>query len=221
SFNAAGVMALVCIFLFWGIFPIYALRTIATSVFLAHLVAQSEIRIVPFHPDHCGGLRPVGRLGLRNQYALSIGGLNLVLLLVVSLAFLDVPEGLWGLIVASAFCYFLIGPIVFLGPLMPFRGGMLRTKRDLMGTVARRLRRELARVRIALEFGEVTKNDEELLERLKKVGTLIDELPVWPFDAATLRKFLTAYCLPLIASGGLALAKFALSAIVAAARGGR
>jgi hypothetical protein len=44
---------------------------------------------------------------------------------------------------------------------------------------------------------KVTKPDEESIERLRKVGAAIDELPIWPFDPSTLRKFATAYIVPL------------------------
>lgn len=33
---------------------------------------------------------------------------------------------------------------------------------------------------------------------LRKIGSVIDELPVWPFDAGILRRFLTAYVIPLV-----------------------
>jgi hypothetical protein len=53
-------------------------------------------------------------------------------------------------------------------------------------------------LRRQLPAGPITKEDEELIDRLRKVGAVIDELPVWPFDASTLRRFVTAYGLPLI-----------------------
>jgi hypothetical protein len=32
------------------------------------------------------------------------------------------------------------------------------------------------------------KDDDEVIERLEKLGTVIDELPVWPFEYRTLRR---------------------------------
>ena len=40
---------------------------------------------------------------------------------------------------------------------------------------------------------------------------VIDELPVWPFDASTLRKFLTAYVIPLIGGVGYPILKAILN----------
>lgn len=130
----------------------------------------------------------MGRLGLRNQYALTVCGVNLVLLVLISLRYLHVPASLYKLIVAAGVAYVTLGPLVFLGPLLPFRAGTLRTKTELMSEVAQRLRIELQRLRKQLSAGQITKEDEELVDRLRKIGGLIDELPVWPFDAGTLRK---------------------------------
>jgi hypothetical protein len=195
-----GYMFLYCIFIFYALIPIYVLRSIAISSLLRDLVAHAEIRMLPFHPDHCAGLRPVGRLGLRNQYLLTMFGLNVVLLVVVSKLFLPVPPALYGLIFAAVIAYLFLGPLVFIGPLLPFRIGMLRTKAELMSEIAQRLRVELRRIRSQLASGAITKDDEELIERLRKIGGLVDELPVWPFDAGTLRKFLTAYIAPLLSA---------------------
>ncbi len=193
-----GAVFLWCIFLFYALIPIYILRSVFVSIFLRKLVACSQISMLPFHPDRAGGLRPVGRLGLRNQYALTVFGLNVVLLVFVSLRYLKVPASLYGLIAAAAIAYVILGPIVFIGPLLPFRGGMLRTKTELGTEVAQRLRVELRRLRGELTAGKVTKEDEELIERLRRVGAVIEELPVWPFDSGTFRKFLTAYAIPLL-----------------------
>jgi hypothetical protein len=203
----AGLVFLFCIFLFYWLVSIYVLRSFATSLFLKDLVAHAEIRMLPFHPDNSAGLRPVGHLGLRNQYALTVYGVNLVLLIWISVRYLNLQSSLYGLIVAAGAAYVILGPLVFIGPLLPFRAAMLRTKTELMSEVAQRLRIELQRLRKQLPSGQITKEDEELIDRLRKLGAVFNELPVWPFDAGTLRKFLTAYVIPII-SAGVSLAKW-------------
>lgn len=196
-----GYVYLWCIFIFYVLVSIYALRNIEISIFLKDLVAHSEISELPFHPDQSGGLRPVGEIGLRNQYGLTVAGLNIVLLIFVSFLYLTVPPALYRLIAAAAIAYIVLGPVVFVGPLLPFRAGMLRTKTLLMSEVAQRLRIELRRLRQQLQSGEITRDDEELVDRLRKLGSVIDQLPVWPFNAGTLRKFLSAYVTPLLGAG--------------------
>jgi len=193
-----GYVFLLWIFVLYALIPIYAIRTFGISLFLRSLVRHAEqLHMLPFHPDRCGGLRPVGRLGLRNQYLLTVFALNIGTLVAVSEMYLEVPRPLYWLIAAAVVAYIILGPLIFMGPLLSFRAGMLRTKIELMSDVAQRLRVELRRLREHLPSGSITKEDEELIDRLRKVGAVIDELPVWPFDAGTLRKFLTAYVVPL------------------------
>jgi hypothetical protein len=170
------------------------------TLFLNDVVGHAQLQMLPFHPDKCGGLRPMGRFGLRNQYLLTILGMNIVFLVIVTVRYLKVPTSLAGLVAGAAAGYLLLGPIVFMGPLLSFRGAMIRTKAGLLSEVAQRLRLELQRLRKELPAGKLLREDEELIDRLRKVGEVIDELPVWPFDADTLRKFLTAYVAPLAAA---------------------
>src|SRR4029077_3100520 len=126
----------------------------------------------------------------------TILGLNIVTLGLMVL-YLGMHGSIEALPIAAAIAYLLIGPVVFVAPLLPFRNGMLRTKAELMGEVSERLRIELQRLRKLLPAGIITKEDEELIERLRKIGAVIDQLPVWPFDAGTLRSVLTAYVVPI------------------------
>jgi hypothetical protein len=189
-----------CIFLFYSLIPLYVFRNVAISLLLRDIVGHSQLRMLPLHPDKCGGLSPIGSLGLRNQYVLMIFGLNLVFFVMVSLLFLEIRPSLYNLIAAAAIAYLILGPLIFTAPLLPFRSGMIRNKTDLMRAVALRLRVELQRLHGQLNSGPISKDDEEIVDRLRKIGTIINELPVWPFDAATLRKFLTAYVIPILSS---------------------
>jgi len=202
-----GVVLLCFIFIFYAVVAIYILRNIAISLLFRDIVAHAQLHMLPMHPDKAGGLRPVGRLGLRNQYALTLLGLNIVLLVTVSQLYLDVTWSLNALMSAAVLAYLILGPVVFIAPLLPFRGGMLKNKSELMREVALRIRKELERLRVELPCGKITKDDGKLIERLRKIGEVIDELPVWPFDAGTIRKFLTAYAIPILGSIGFPLLK--------------
>ena len=200
-----GYVFLICVFALFALIPIYVIRTFAISVFLRRLVEHAdELHMLPFHPDKCGGLRPVGQLGLRNQYLLTVFGLNLGTLFADS-EVLKMPYQLHGILAAGLVAYIVLGPLIFLSPLLSFRSGMLKAKMELMSEVAKRLRVELLKLREHLPSGDITKADEEFIERLRKIGAVINELPVWPFDASTLRRFLTAYLLPLLGAlaGGM------------------
>jgi hypothetical protein len=191
-----GYLYLLSLCAFFAVVAIYIVRTFAISFLLANVVRFGDIRMLPFHPDKCGGLRPVGRLALRNQYGLSVMGINVVLFALTSMLYLAAPPALYLLVGLAVVAYLIVGPILFVGPLLPFRTGMLRTKSELMSEVAHRLRIELSRIRCELKAGSITRGDEELMDRLRKIGSVVDELPVWPFDASILRRFLTAYVVP-------------------------
>jgi hypothetical protein len=156
------------------------------------------LHMLPMHPDKAGGLQPVGRLGLRNQYALTACGLNIVAAMAVVYIFLDSQYNHLpiGLLIGALAAYLILGPAIFMGPLLPFRQGMLRNKAQLMSKVALRLRIKLDDLYARMASGEITAEDEESIQRLRRLDAVIDELLVWPFDAPTLRKFLTAYVLP-------------------------
>ena len=191
-----GYFFLACVFVFYALIPVCVFRTLAISLFLRDAVAHASLRMMPFHPDRCGGLRPVGRLGLRNQWLLTILGLNIVTLGLMVL-YLEMHGSIEVMPIAASIAYLIVGPAVFVAPLLPFRNGMLRTKAELMAEVSERLRIELQRLRKQLPAGVITKEDEELIERLRKIGTIIDQLPVWPFDAGTLKGVVTAYAVPI------------------------
>ncbi len=211
SLLPVGFVYLFCIFLFYALIPVYVIRSVAISLLLRDIVSHSQLHLLPLHPDKSGGLRPIGRLGLRNQYLLTLLGLNVVLFVTIYHHHLIVPDTLQGLMAAAVIAYLILGPVVFIAPLLPFRGGMLKSKCQLMGEVAQRLRIELDRLLAQLQSGSISKEDEELIERLRKIGAVIDELPVWPFDAGTLRKFLTAYVIPIISTIGIPAVKAILN----------
>ena len=160
-----GYLYLLSICAFFAVVAIYIIRTFAISFLLANVVRFGDIRMLPFHPDKCGGLRPVGRLALRNQYGLSVMGINVVLFALTSMLYLAAPPALYLLVGLAVVAYLIVGPILFVGPLLPFRTGMLRTKSELMSEVAHRLRIELTRVRGELKAGSITRDDEEFMDR--------------------------------------------------------
>ena len=196
--HLASWIYLYCITLMYILVLLYVVRCILLARFLRAVVSVAPLRILPLHPDRCGGLRPVGRLGLRNQYILTVLGINLVLLLRVWIYSLGEAAPIGDVLIPGAAAYLILGPLIFISPLLPFRAGMQEAKRDWTHEVARVVRFELDRIRLQLSANQITKPDEESLDRLRKVGAAIDELPIWPFDPSTLRKFATAYVVPVL-----------------------
>jgi hypothetical protein len=211
QFSATGWVYLYCIFLFYWVVSVYVVRTLVAGVFVRDLVGHGDVLPVPFHPDHCGGLRPIGVLGLRTQYILSVFGINLLLLFLIYFSLLpNMPPELYWLMMAAATVCIVLGPVVFFTPLLPFRAGMMRKKAELMNAVTQRLNSEFGRIHTKLRAEPVTKEDEDAIERLRKIGDMVAELPVWPFDALTVRKFITAYLVPVATALAVQFVKWML-----------
>lgn len=197
DFLFSGWCFIFSIFIFYSCITIYVIRNIAFSVFFIRLVKYSELSMLPGHPDKCGGLRPIGLIGLRNQYLLSVLGINLVIFGYINLSYLLKTPSIVLLMALAGFSYLVLGPIVFMAPLLPFQDKMNKAKSELLREVSQRLRVELSRIRTQIKNGSITKKDEDLIDRLRKIGSIIDELPVWPFDFNTRVKFLSAYIIPI------------------------
>jgi len=198
SLNSAGYLYVYCIALFYVVIILYVTRSVAISVFLRAVVktAESPLSILPLHPDKCGGLRPVGRLGLRNQYTVTILGINLLLLLVIWYRDMGRAPPFSKILIAGGAAYLILGPVIFMAPLLPFREAMRTAKKKWTHDFAASVRSEIDKLREKIAENKVSEVDEKSIERLRKIGAALDELPIWPFDPATLRKFATAYFVP-------------------------
>jgi hypothetical protein len=206
----AGYVFVYCNFLLTVVTSIYVLRCFAVAMLLRSIVRHAELHILPLHPDKAGGLQPIGHIALRNQYALTLLGINVALGLALTLLLSNRNNEMIGLVAAAATAYLILGPFVFVAPLLPFSEVMTKNKAQMMSEVALRMRAELDNIRLRFQSGAITAEDEQSIERLRKIGAVIDELPVWPFDAGTLRKFSTAYLIPILGSVALGLGKVAV-----------
>ena len=197
----------------WGIAVFYAVlifyigRGVALAVLLKGVANKWEIRLTPLHPDGCGGLRPLGRIGLRNQYALTILGINIAVLAatVSRIESSLVPV----IIIPATVLYLVFGPIIFLGPLLPFRRVMGDRRRALMEEIAEPLDAKFQSLKAqARAHRDIDKDDVEAMDRLRLLGKAVGDLPIWPFDARTMRVFTTAYVIPVLVALASKLGSF-------------
>lgn len=200
---ASGYAYMAGVAVFYAILMIYIVRGIALAVLLKSMANGWNVVLSPLHPDGCGGLQPLGRIGLRNQYSLTLLGINIAVVAIV-LHHIDkvTPshQSLTLAIVVPAMAIYLIfGPIIFLGPLLPFRRVMGDLRRNLMQQIATPLNDKFDSIQEQVRVGgAVSKADLEALERLRTIGKAVAELPIWPFDAPTMRVFATAYVIPVL-----------------------
>jgi hypothetical protein len=185
---------------FYFVACVYVVRGATTVALLSSIARDPSVKVnlLPFHPDGAGGLQPIGRIGLRNQYVLAACGINILLTFCVVGGLGTASRAQAELLIAASAFYIVAGPAVFIGPLLPFRKSMLASKRKEQQLVADRLRKEYEAIKGHLPQEGVTKADVDSLKRLQKLQRIVDQIPVWPFDAITLRRFLVAYVLPLL-----------------------
>jgi hypothetical protein len=213
NINIAGWMYLCWqLPMFYWIAVVYISQGLALIVLLFRLNRNFEIEVFPFHRDNCGGLRSVGQIGLRNQYLLAVVGVNLLALWAVNIERGD-PRPLT-LLIAAGVAYVGLGPVVFLGPLIPFRKSMLSAKRGEQTRVAAKLQEKYEL--IMGDKDRPTKEDGEVIDSLQKLTVLINRIPVWPFDTSTLRRFFTAYVFPFLTALVSVLINYAMTALKAA-----
>jgi hypothetical protein len=113
----AGWWFLACVAAFYTLTAFYVVRSLAIWRFLRELAQKSTVRPLPMHPDGSGGLRPIGEMGLRNQYLLTAFGINLFLLALTSETYLGYSIHLNALVTLAGVAYVIIGPVVFGAPL--------------------------------------------------------------------------------------------------------
>jgi hypothetical protein len=199
--------------LFYWLLSIYVSQGLATIFLLFSITRNFEIKIWPFHHDNCCGLKAVGYIGLRNQYLLAVGGLNLLALLAVNIKRGD-PRTI-PLLVMCFVAYITLGPVIFIGPLLPFRKSMLLAKQTEQQKVATKLQQEYTRIMNELDNRLIAKEDEEIIDRLQKLKHLVNRIPVWPFDISTMRRFLTVYIFPLLTGLVSLLVSYIITALKA------
>ena len=173
---------LFCLFLFYALVIIYLFGNIALSLLLGDMVGHTRLQLLPWHPDRCGGLRPVGRLGLRNQYALSIFGVNVVLMAWVIIHDIvgpqeEIPASLYALILPASLppdsrpdCFRCAVVAITKRHAGEQSGAQERDRSastNEIGTPAQAIAINAA----------VTKEDEELIERLRKMPLRLTNCP--------------------------------------------
>jgi hypothetical protein len=206
----------ISLFFLYFIILFFVVRCIAMAVYLNAVVSRksASISLQPFHPDHCGGLRPVGQLGLRNQYTVTILGLNIVVLAATVWEKLPHDFGHVAIIASATAAYLILGPIVFMGPLLPFHQCMDREKQRALAIVVERLRQEFNRISKQIPAGQFTAREALFVARLRKFGGTIEDLPVWPFDSRTLVRFASAYVIPIVAAVGEPIVSLLIGKVV-------
>ena len=126
--NIAGVVWLFWLVVFYFVVFVYIARVLALNAVTADFMQRATIEIVPFHPDNCGGLGPLGTIVTR--YLFLVAAINVVALI----------EGLGRLqatttsyfIVAGAVLLFIFVSALFVSPVLELRGPLRKKRSELV-----------------------------------------------------------------------------------------
>jgi hypothetical protein len=171
----------------------FAGRVIGRALAVARIGRRIErgewmLRVQPGHVDGAAGLEPVGSLYFRHAMILAIPAVWLAIRLVATTFAMDEWRSVYlGLLVVMV----ALEIVAFVGPMLSFHRIMIREKRRLLLEADRSSERiarlEQARTETAEEADR--KAIGEQLEGLRARYLQLEQLPTWPVDAATRKRF--------------------------------
>jgi len=187
-------------------------RMAVIAVMVARLGSTFEFDLRLQHPDHSGGLRPLGDLCLTNALILSAPAIFLAGWLIVIPGF-GADHNRYGAYVpyyeSLLVVVFGLAVVAFALPLYAVHRGMLRQRARLqeplyeLGARIDELTRTLlaeARTGAADRLDQLRREQETLAQ----IYGATSDIPTWPFDRAILRKFTIAQFIPLLSLTGIA-----------------
>lgn len=187
-----GAIARLFILLNYWAMLVVAYHCVLVMVFLRAL-GRLATRIRPLHPDKIGGLASVGRLSLSVNYfsALIVAFFSLLLV------FDEIAKSYWYWFLSPIASY-VFAIVSFFWPLAPFHEYMERARDKLLMDLAIAFEKTSEKLSIDRTTGAI---NMEISTRLVRISELYDQaakMPVWPFDAPTLWRFLSAVSIPFV-----------------------
>ena len=169
---------------------------VLTVMTLRRLFHAQGIRILPLHPDKCGGLVSISQYSLKIAYGIASAGL------VISGATLfALQTGILNRsypIILGIVAYIVLSPILFFWPLGTAHTAMREAKDSQLLQLARRFDEAYVRLNIESYDDAAVEQGLKKLENLKKLYVIAEDFPVWPFDITNLRRFFAVVTAPLV-----------------------
>lgn len=188
----------------FGTVAIYMLCMIAAKEFatiygLRRLFQGEAFRLVPLHPDGCGGLQALSKYALRFGYFLAVAGLGLALLSVQSINLGTEHFAKDYILHLGLGLYVVLAPLTFFASVGTAHARMAAHKRALLLWVSRLFDETHSDVVEAMK-GTKALSDTTLAEvnRLHSLYRTVEGFPVWPFDVRTIRNFTAVALVPVL-----------------------
>ena len=154
-----------------------------------------KIDISPLHPDHAGGLRPLGQYVVTIGLGIGIIGLALGISLLRSYMGLEQLQSIFFVNLAA---YILVSPVFFFIPLIEAHRLMQNSKENAMIDIAGQYESLYRSTLQKMKNSKPMDKDLAHLDALHKIYLIADAAPVWPFNFGTFTKFSAAVILPVV-----------------------
>lgn len=183
----------------------FGARAVLTMMFLKKVFGQSrqpdaekaEINIEPLHPDRCGGLSFLGSMSTALAMTLGILALNLLNPMIARVV--NKYMSLTPVNLIEAVAYFSFCPLSLLLLLKIPHSHMKRAKDLFLADLSINFEKQYARIITKIRSPATLKNEDvEGLFNVREIYRMGQAMPVWPFDASTLSKYLTLVVIPLL-----------------------
>jgi len=140
----------------------------------------------PFHPDKCGGFSQIGKI-IFLLYAL-VAWAGVAIFTVYTMGYFNLENTLTFFLVITI--YTIVSPILWLTPTMFVVNKLRYEKTKLLHSLESNLHKDYEHVREQILIDPMQRNIDislEKIERAKKIFSLIDDMPIWPFNVQRIR----------------------------------
>jgi hypothetical protein len=180
----------------WYIVCQIVARQAVTIWGLRRVFRHFQVTPHPLHPDRCGGLRAINNYAVGSTYVIAAAGIGVGLMVYSTLH----REGALSPDMALLTAVYVVAALLcfFMPPLTAHRA-MDQAKRKLLAEISRQFQQDYAQAtaRLGDGTGELQAHVEKV-QNLRALYEMTDAFPVWPFDTATLRRFVVAVTIPLV-----------------------
>ena len=174
------------------------------------LMGKSRVKIEPFHPDKAGGLGFIGRFTANLSYLIGVLGILLFSRI------LQNPQSLYDersyVLLLGIGLYLVMAPIFFFLPLRMTHVAMVNFRNNLLGEIAHKIESAMQELGVFPRYAEdILSKDNPVLgaEQIKELTDKIEHfnglrdfvknnVPTWPFNTGSLRKFYGIILAPLV-----------------------
>lgn len=183
-----GYMYIVFDTLFYYLLIYNSIYIISNILFLKEISRKARIKVIPLHPDGCGGLANIGKLGLMNSLPILILGFGVVSNILEDIYF-------WKMEIFSFYHIFFISIYIFISliffflPLYYFNVPMKKEKKETLNKLG-----SLYTDLFNKTFNSKILNNDSIellksLDFIKKSFEHVEKMPIWPFNSESLKRY--------------------------------